>query len=112
MAYLDTMIALNARLMAKFGAEAVLQRVTKVYDPATDEAVTTTVSVPILAALETVEVDGNGGVKSRETKLKSNSALAIADRVAFGGKTYMVESVQETAPTGVPIFWIATVSAS
>lgn len=103
---------LASRLMDKFGTEATLSRVTLTYDEAVDETVTTTQSSTILVVLEKRDVESDSGKKSVETTLKSNSALALNDRVTLAGKTYIVESVEETAPSGTAFFWLAKVCSS
>lgn len=108
----DTFTALAARMMTKFGTDATLSRVEQVYDEELDETVTTTTSSTILAVLEAREVENDNGKNSIETVLKSNSALAVNDRVTLAGKTYKVVSVEETAPSGTAFFWIAQVCAS
>lgn len=102
-------VALAARLMQKFGAPATLSRVTQTYDPTLDETVTSTASISIFALIEKREVENKGGVKTKQTVLKSNTALTLDDRVTLAGKTYKVESVEETAPNGTAYFYTAVV---
>lgn len=102
---------LIARALNQHGADATLQRVTKTYDADLDETVTTTVNVKVKAVLSPREVEGQNGVKTTETVLKSNTALALHDRVLVAGKTYSVMSVEEKAHQGMAYFWEAVVKA-
>lgn len=106
--------SLAERMMTKFGSAATLTRVSgNTYDPLTGGvAAGTTSTSTILAVLEKREVEADDGKKAIETTLKSNSALALNDRVTLAGKTYVVQSVEETAPTGTAFFWVAVVKSS
>lgn len=102
---------LIAKSLNLHGGDGALERVTKVYDADLDETVTTTVSIAIKAILATREVDGRDGRKTTETVLKSNTALALHDRVVLAGKTYVIQSVEENAHQGTAYFWTAAVKA-
>ena len=108
----ETFAGLAAKLMAKYGAAATLTRVTSTYDADLDTVANTTVTSTILVVLDKSEMEDANGRKSIETSIRSNSALKVSDRVALAGKTYKVETVEETAPTGTAIFYVAKVIAS
>jgi hypothetical protein len=100
---------LASRMMGKFGADAVLTRVTETYDPVLDETVRSMVTSSILVVLEDRDVENRDGMLSKETVIKSNTQLAPNDRITLLGRTYRVETVTETAPTGKAFFWTAVV---
>lgn len=111
MAFADNMVALEARLLARFGANGTLTGQGTVYDPDLDRMVDASASPRtvrmVVGPAETLDEDGREVFR---TVAKMQAKPSKGDAIVFAGQSYTVGHVQTLYEGDTPVLYVAEVS--
>jgi hypothetical protein len=96
---------------AKFGLDAVLRRVSSTKSRATGKGSQSITEFPVSVAAIEVEVTSELGLTSMAAAFYIWTECKINDLILFAGKSYKIEAVDEFAPAGAGLYWIAKVGS-
>lgn len=111
MAFSDRMVALEARLLTRFGANGTLKGQGTIYDPDLDRMVPAgagprTVRMTVGPA-ETLDEEGREVFRN---VAKMQTKPTRGDVIVFAGETYTVGNVQTLYEADVPTLYVAEVA--
>lgn len=110
---LRTAIGPGGELEAALGTPAIIRRPTSgARDPDTGKVASHAEQlIPCNVVRRTVELTTKEGGKIEATAFDIWTEPLSGDVIEFAGKTYRVSSVNEDAPDGLPISWVAIVGS-
>ena len=91
--------------------DVTITRTTSVFDIATRRTVDSTITIAARGKLDTQEIEGEAGTRSRSTSIIMNVAPLIGDTITLSGEDYTVTRVETEAPDGVAVYHEAFVRA-
>ncbi|MFZ4165308.1 hypothetical protein [Brevundimonas sp. NPDC058933] len=106
-AFFDEMRDLTDELMEEFAVAATLTRVVGKHDPRTDRAERHEFPISCLGVLSARKQYAANGLLVHQTVAKLTAKPEIGDKLKIGPSTYTVDHVEEIAPDGKPIIWMA-----
>lgn len=106
----DEFRVVAAELMAEFAVNAKLVRIHERHNKRTDKTALHEEILDCRAVITPRKIKTEDGVLTTQTMATMSIRARPNDRLIMGGAEYTVEFVEEVAPDGKPVIWIAKVA--